>query len=89
MCASIAGVAVPICTHLFGHTEYSSFLGTMIGFVGTEKKFASFYLNSLIGELKKMTMMISEVTFNKIFPHAVKGVYQAISAQIEKSRLCE
>ncbi|HHF1414204.1 TPA: glycoside hydrolase family 19 protein, partial [Haemophilus influenzae] len=26
-----------------------------------------------------MTMMISEVTFNKIFPHAVKGVYQAIS----------
>ena len=29
-----------------------------------------------------MTMMISEVTFNKIFPHAVKGVYQAISAQI-------
>ena len=37
MCASIAGVAVPICTHLFGHTEYSSFLGTMIGFIGTEK----------------------------------------------------
>ena len=30
----IGGVAVPICTHLFGHTEYSSFLGTMIGFVG-------------------------------------------------------
>ncbi|HHE9466264.1 TPA: glycoside hydrolase family 19 protein, partial [Haemophilus influenzae 10810] len=26
-----------------------------------------------------MTMMISEETFNKIFPHAVKGVYQAIS----------
>lgn len=37
MCASIAGVAVPICTHIFGHSEYSSFLGTMIGFVGTEK----------------------------------------------------
>lgn len=32
-----------------------------------------------------MTMMISEVTFNKIFPHAVKGVYQAISEQIEKA----
>lgn len=32
-----------------------------------------------------MTMMISEVTFNKIFPHAVKGVYQAISVQIEKA----
>lgn len=36
-----------------------------------------------------MTMMISEVTFNKIFPHAVKGVYQAISAQYRKSGLCE
>ncbi|HHF1573266.1 TPA: glycoside hydrolase family 19 protein [Haemophilus influenzae] len=32
-----------------------------------------------------MTMMISEETFNKIFPHAVKGVYQAISVQIEKA----
>ena len=32
-----------------------------------------------------MTMMISEVTFDKIFPHAVKGVYQAISEQIEKA----
>lgn len=37
ICASIAGVAVPICTHLVGHAEFSGFLGTMIGFIGTEK----------------------------------------------------
>lgn len=37
ICASIAGVTVPICTHLVGHAEFSGFLGTMIGFIGTEK----------------------------------------------------
>ena len=37
ICASFAGVTVPICTHLVGHAEFSGFLGTMIGFIGTEK----------------------------------------------------
>lgn len=37
ICASIAGVTVPVCTHIFGHSEFSAFFGTMIGFIGTEK----------------------------------------------------
>ncbi|MGV3227264.1 phage holin, lambda family [[Pasteurella] aerogenes] len=37
ICASIAGTAVPLLAHIFGHAEFSSFAGTMIGFVGTEK----------------------------------------------------
>ena len=37
ICASIAGVAVPVCTHVFGHADFSAFFGTMIGFIGTEK----------------------------------------------------
>ena len=36
ICASIAGVAVPVCTHIFGHADFSAF-GTMIGFIGTGK----------------------------------------------------
>ena len=32
-----------------------------------------------------MTMIISETIFNKIFPRAAKGVYQAISENIEKA----
>ena len=37
ICASIAGVTVPICIHVFGHSEFAGFIGTMIGFIGTEK----------------------------------------------------
>ena len=37
ICASIAGVAVPVCTHVFGHADFSAFFGTMMGFIGTEK----------------------------------------------------
>ena len=37
MCASIAGVSVPVCSHLFGHNDFSPFIGTMIGFIGAEK----------------------------------------------------
>ena len=37
MCASIAYTAIPVCTHIFGHPDYSQFIGVMIGFVGTEK----------------------------------------------------
>ena len=37
ICASIAGVTVPIFIHVFGHSEFSSFIGTMIGFIGTDK----------------------------------------------------
>ena len=37
ICASIAGVTVPICSHMFGHNDFSPFVGTMIGFIGTEK----------------------------------------------------
>lgn len=37
LCASLAYATISAGSHFFGHSEYSQFIGTMIGFIGTEK----------------------------------------------------
>ncbi|WP_439287558.1 phage holin, lambda family [Lonepinella sp. BR2904] len=50
ICASIAGSIIPLLSHIFDNIDYSAFIGTMIGFIGTEKlrEFLFKFLNNKI-----------------------------------------
>ena len=74
-------VAVPVYSYIRTRRFFQLFRHN--DWIYWDRKIREFLFKFINRRIDKMTMIIPETTFTKVFPKAIKGVYQAISKYID------